>query len=239
MPTEAGEQLLSYARRIVALNDEAAIALGVGDAESTVKLGLPQDFFDVLLPQAIDAFSRNARNVHVEVRAGRNYGLEEEVHAGRLDAALAFFPLGAKGRGEPLATLPTAWFTDRGGRAARDSLEKVPVVLHDHPCLFRTNALTALEAAGRVWRVALTTPSLAGVWAGVGAGQGVTSRTLYRVPDHIEAVSGRYKLPKTDPVDVRLLVADQPTPTVRALADALRQVTIRELATLDTSDHAA
>ena len=239
VPTEAGEQLLLYARKIVALNDEAAIALGVGEAESTVKLGLPQDFFDVLLPQAISAFSCDAHNVHVDVRAGRNYGLEDEVHAGRLDAALAFFPVGAKGHGELLATLPTGWFAGRGMVGLCDTAGKLPVVLHDHPCLFRTNALNALEEAGRVWRVVLTTPSLAGVWAAVGAKQGVTSRTFYRVPDGTEPVPARYGLPSTAPVEVRLLVGDQASPATLALGAALRNVALRELAPLHASDQAA
>ena len=239
VPTEAGEQLLSYARKIIALNDEAAIALGVGEVESTVRFGLPQDFFDVLLPQAISAFSRDAQNVHVDVRAGRNYGLEDEVHAGRLDTALAFFPVGAKGHGELLVTLPTGWFAGRGMAGPSDTAGKLPVVLHDHPCLFRTSALNALEGAGRVWRVALTTPSLAGVWAAVGAGQGVTSRTLYRVPDGVEPVSEQYRLPKTPPVEVRLLMGEQASPATLALGEALRTVALRELAPLDAGDQAA
>lgn len=239
VPTEAGEQLLSYARKIIALNDEAAIALGVGEAESTVKLGLPQDFFDALLPKAISAFSCDARNVHVDVRAGRNYGLEDEVYAGRLDAALAFFPVGAKGHGELLATLPTGWFAGRGMADLSSATEKLPVVLHDHPCLFRTNALSALEGEGRVWRVVLTTPSLAGVWAAVGAKQGVTSRTLYRVPAGVEPAPERYGLPKTSPVEVRLLMGEHASPASHALGEVLRKVVLSELARLNAGDRAA
>jgi DNA-binding transcriptional LysR family regulator len=54
-------------------------------------LGLPQDFFEDVMPEVLGLFAQQRPNSHVEVRAGRNYALEEEVQAGRLDVALAFF----------------------------------------------------------------------------------------------------------------------------------------------------
>ena len=44
VPTEAGDALLTYARRIVALNDEAAASLDATAAAASVRIGLPQDF---------------------------------------------------------------------------------------------------------------------------------------------------------------------------------------------------
>src|SRR5690349_3860450 len=38
-PTEAGEALLAYARRIIALNDEAASALGATSMAASVRMG--------------------------------------------------------------------------------------------------------------------------------------------------------------------------------------------------------
>src|SRR5262249_55193236 len=43
LPTEAGETLLIYARRIITLNDEAAASLGVPIGTAPVRMGLPQD----------------------------------------------------------------------------------------------------------------------------------------------------------------------------------------------------
>src|SRR5579885_2177358 len=43
VPTEAGDALLAYARRIIALNDEAAASLGAAVAAASVRMGLPQD----------------------------------------------------------------------------------------------------------------------------------------------------------------------------------------------------
>lgn len=231
IPTAAGEKLLAYARKIVALNDEALIALGVGEAVSSVRLGLPQDFFDEVLPRTIEDFSSQVQNVHVDVRAGRNFALEEEVHAGRLDAAIAFFPEGSQGHGELLARLPTIWL---GGASGCDLGEdKIPLVLFDHPCLFRSTALSAMDREARLWRVALTTPSLPGIWAAVRMGQGVTLRTAYRVPEGITPVPEDEGLPPSDAIEVRLLSAPDRSPVAEALCDALRRATGEALAGLD------
>src|SRR5262249_20447448 len=91
VPTEAGERLLGYARRIVELHDEAAATLGATTIHPSIRIGLPQDFFEDVMPEAITRFSQRRPNLLVEVRAGRNYALEDEVNSGRLDMALAFF----------------------------------------------------------------------------------------------------------------------------------------------------
>jgi DNA-binding transcriptional LysR family regulator len=81
VPTGAGDALLAYARRIVELHDEAAAALGVTAAAASIRMGLPQDFFEDVMPDAITRFSRRRPGVHIEVRAGRNYALEDDVKA--------------------------------------------------------------------------------------------------------------------------------------------------------------
>jgi DNA-binding transcriptional LysR family regulator len=102
--TEAGDALLAYARRIIALNDEAAASLDATVATASVRLGLPQDLFEDVMPDAIMRFSRQRPSVHVEVRAGRNHALEEDVRAGRLNVAVAFFQSGSDTHGTRIAS---------------------------------------------------------------------------------------------------------------------------------------
>src|SRR5215475_9882099 len=44
--TEAGDVLLQYARRVLALNDELGLALGAITRRGTVRVGMPQDLND-------------------------------------------------------------------------------------------------------------------------------------------------------------------------------------------------
>ncbi|TIO10926.1 MAG: LysR family transcriptional regulator, partial [Mesorhizobium sp.] len=47
--TEAGETMLSYARRLIELNDEAASAIRDVELEGWVRLGLQEDFGEAVL----------------------------------------------------------------------------------------------------------------------------------------------------------------------------------------------
>lgn len=233
VPTEAGEALLAYARRIVALNDEAAAAIGAAATEASVRMGLPQDYFEDVMPDAIRRFARHRPGVHVEVRAGRNHVLEEEIQAGRLDVAIAYFPPGSTGHGQLLGSLPQHWYA--GGPTGSYERDPVPLVLFDHPCLFRQAALRTLDGAGRRWRLALTTPSLPGIWAALRLGHGVTVRTAHRVPDGIGEAGGRLGLPVLPPIELRMLVAAGLSPAATALCDILEEV-VRDQVTGSRTD---
>jgi DNA-binding transcriptional LysR family regulator len=223
VPTEAGDALLAYGRRIIALNDEAAVSLGARIAAPSVRIGLPQDLFDDVMPDVIARFSRLRPGVHVEVRAGRNYGLEEEVRSGRLDVAVALFPAGSDTHGTRLVTLPLLWLGTK--KAAKlSSEEPIPLVLFDHPCLFRQTAFRELERKGRRWRLSLTTPSLPGVWAALHAGYGISVRPAYPVPAGLRDVGPLLGLPKLPLIELRTITASELSPAASDLREILQDV---------------
>jgi DNA-binding transcriptional LysR family regulator len=226
VPTEAGDALLAYARRIIALNDEAATSLGATAAAASVRMGLPQDFLEDVMPDAILRFLRLRPGVHVEVRAGRNHALEDEVRAGRLDVAFAFFEPGSDAHGIRIASLPMLWLAS--GKLAKPAADDpIPLVLYDHPCLFRHAALQTLERKGVRWRLSLTTPSLPGVWAALRSAQGITVRTAHRVPAGIREVGAKFGLPKLPLIELRMLTTNELSPAASDLRDILEQVVRR------------
>lgn len=223
VPTEAGDALLAYARRIIALNDEAAASVDATGTTASVSFGLPQDMFEDVMPEVVVQFSQNRPRIHVYVRAGRNYALEEEVHTGRLDVALAFFQPGSDSHGTKLVSLPMLWLA--GTKLTKSETgHPIPLVLFDHPCLFRQAALQTLERRKLPWRLSLTTPSLPGVWAALGLGHGVTVRTSHRIPDGIRDVGAELDLPELPPIELRVLTANEPSPIAAELRDTLNRV---------------
>ncbi len=230
VPTEAGDALLAYARRIIALNDEAAVSVGATASAASVRIGLPQDFFEDVMPEAITLFARQRPGVHVEVRAGRNYGLDEDVSAGRLDVALAFFQMGSEKHGARIAPLPMLWL---GGQryAELQSENEIPLVLNDHPCLFRQTAIQTLERKGLRWRLSLTTPSLPGVWAALRSGYGISARIPHKLPAGIRDFGPRLGLPKLPSIELRMLARSELSPAASDLRDILEQVVRRRVVT--------
>lgn len=225
VPTEAGEAFTEYARRIIALNDEAARAIGAPVAPETVRLGMPQDFYDDVMPATMNAFADAHPDVHVTVRAGNNDKLYDEIEAGRLDSAIAFFPKNSGAKGELLCELPLLWLAHRKFVELAEG-ELVPLVLFNHPCLFRQLALAALDRAGRRWRAVMTTPSLAAVWAALQSGFGVGVRVERRVPRNVISVGHWPVLPDLPPVELRLIGSQAASPAAREMMDILRDTTL-------------
>jgi DNA-binding transcriptional LysR family regulator len=199
--TEPGELLFKYARRILALNDEAVAALRGSGLEGVVRFGLPSDFAETWLPAALGQFKRAHPLIRVEASVDRNTVLFERIEQGRLDLAM-FFDDGQRQGVERLATLPMVWIG--ASEPAWEPGEPVPLVLFEAPCVFRTPAIAALDAAGIPWRIAFTSPSLAGLWAAVEAGLGISVRTTAQVPTWLKVLGRSYALPELPSIDLSL-----------------------------------
>lgn len=177
--TDGGEALLSYARRLLELNDEAVGAVRGVELEGWVRLGLQEDFGETVLPQVLGRFARAHPKVRIEGRIARNKDLVEMVASGRLDLALAWDDGAVGAMATPLAALPLCWL---GASAASpawrpESGEPLPLAALEAPCMLRTIACERLDRAGLPWRLAFVSPSLGGLWAATAAGLGIALRT--------------------------------------------------------------
>ncbi|HLI13904.1 MAG TPA: LysR substrate-binding domain-containing protein [Alphaproteobacteria bacterium] len=223
--TEAGEVMLGYARRLLELNDEAVAALRGAEVEGWVRLGLPQDFAEIWLPEVLGRFARAHPRVRVEARVERNDELIARVLAGRLDLVLVWGEAGAPYR-ERIATLPVVWIGPSEDRPlARGPGEPLPLIAFEPPCVFRSAGIEALDRAGISWRLAFTSPSLSGLWAAATAGLGVTVRTPAGLPPTLRMLDpAAAALPPLPPVDLSLLAAEaEPAPAARRLAAILKE----------------
>lgn len=188
--TEAGETMLAYARRLLELNDEAATALHGAELEGWVRLGLQEDFGESLLTDVLGRFARAHPRVKVEVRIARNTELLERVTSGRLDLALAWDAGAATPHTQLVGTVPLRWIAGTEAVSAwpRSDGEPLPLVMLEAPCIMRTAATAALDRANIPWRIAFTSASLAGTWAAIAAGLGVSLRTPCGLPTSVRAL---------------------------------------------------
>lgn len=188
VPTEAGEVLLSYARRMLDLNDEALAALQGHALAGEVRLGLPADFSETWLPEALGRFRRAHPTVRIEAVVDRNRLLLERLDCGELDLALTLNH-GDRADSRPVAALPAVWIGARNHQPLTPG-QPVPLVVAEAPCFFRQRAIDALGRAGLGWTLVFVSPSLGGVWAAVEAGLGVTLRTTAGLPGDLTRISG-------------------------------------------------
>jgi DNA-binding transcriptional LysR family regulator len=176
--TEQGEIAIRYARRLLALNDEMLDTLRGASLSGVVRAGFAQDFVETILPLALARFSALYPLVRLEVKVDRNASLLDELDAGKLDVALT---LGEPKRtGIKIGDLPLCWIASQ--TLLVRPKQPLPLVLFEDPCVFRSRALDALDSVGRPWRIAMTSPSVAGLWAAVKGGLGMTVRAETGAP---------------------------------------------------------
>ena len=225
--TEAGETMLRFARRLVDLNDEAAVAMRGPDLEGWIRLGLQEDFGEVMLPEILGRFSRAHPKVRIEARVARNTELLGRIDTNDLDLALVWddsvtsVPELRNGvRREQIAKPAMCWIGSSTLPWNPDRAEPLPLVAFDRACLFFSAATAALDRANIPWRVAFTSPSLSGLWAAAAAGLGLTVRTRYGLPASVSAFDGRdIGLPALPSVPLSLVRASATsTPPVQQLA---------------------
>lgn len=228
--TDAGELLLSYARRILELNDEATMAVGGMDLEGWVRLGLQEDFGEHLLPEVLGHFARSHPGVRIEAKIARNAELVTQVQTGRLDLALAWHAGNDMPHMDAIGAFPLQWIgpANKSLSQWRERNEPVPLVAFEAPCLVRTIATEALDRAGIPWRLVFTSPSLSGVWAAVAAGLGITVRTSVGITSNLRILRPEeYDLPTLPALGLAIHRAEaEPAAVCRRLHEIIRETVV-------------
>ncbi len=225
--TDAGETMLGYARRLLELNDEAAAAVHSVELEGWVRLGLQEDFGETLLPDVLGRFARAHPKVRIEARVVRNVELIERVTSGKLDLALAWSDGTLTPHCDRIGEVPMRWIGSAAVASGWDraSGEPLPLAALEAPCLMRSAATKALDAAGISWRLAFVSPSLGGLWAATAAGLGITLRTPVGLPAKVRPlVAEELALPELPGLGLVLHRAEaESAPAVARLAGLVRQ----------------
>ena len=216
---EAGLSMVGYAERMLALNAEAVAYARGHSVAGSVRLGISVDFEHTWLPRAMATFSRTHPRIVVELRVDRNTALERAIAKQELDVALVLAaPTGSASASK--TSVPMAWIAARSYEWSGDT--ELALLLLEHPCIFRTAAIQALDGAGTPWRVAVTSPSLGGIWATASAGMGVTVRSAVNIPAGLQDVGARFGLPSLPRVAVKVIESDaRSTPTRASLRRVL------------------
>lgn len=222
--TERGELLLGYARRLLALNDEALAALAETRLQGRVRLGAAQEVADGGLAGLLGHFTRLHPGVALEVRVDAILKMSQAIEHGELDLAVLFREPGQtlhNGTGcEVIERQRRVWVASPQLRISED--EPLPLVLSNGPCIFRNAVLSALDAIGRPWRIVLSTPSLAGMRAALRAGLGIGVRSERWLEPDLRIIDDT--LPPLPDVELVLLTAaNTGEMVVERLRTALRE----------------
>ena len=217
--TPDGLKVLEYARRLLALNDEAWAAISGKAVKGEIRLGAPHDVTETILPNLLAHFSRNFPGLKIAIHVGRSPHLLDALKHGEIDMTVA--ALDAPGlRSMVLRTSPIVWMCAASYRHERT--QPVPLIVADELSYFRRIAITALDGARIPWRVSYTSPTVVGVRAAVRAGLGVTARSVEMLGADLRVLSESDGLPRLPEVSFRLFLSGSSTNALaRRLFDSL------------------
>ena len=201
-PTTEGELLLSYANRILALGEAAAARLRERAVAGSVRIGLSEDVAVTALPAALGRLRRSCPQLHLEVVIDDGERLAARWQEGTLDVAVGAC---AGFVDEPIESWSVDLHWVCGIDETPDPHQPLDVIVYAEPCSWRRLAFDALTAAGRDFRVSLTSHNVGATIAAVENGLGValltteclrpdTMRIISIGPDRSQALRAQFGL---------------------------------------------
>lgn len=189
--TASGEQLLVYARRMVALNDEVITRLTDHTFEGVITLGVPHDIVYPAVPMVLKQFHSAYPRVKVQLEASYTRTLKDQFAKGDCDVIVTT-EAGVDQGGETLDVKPLVWVGAPSGTAWRQ--RPLPLAFCRF-CLFRPHVTTALDNMGIPWEMTMDTESDRTIEAAVSADLAVNALIDGTQPPHLELLDHQGALP--------------------------------------------
>jgi DNA-binding transcriptional LysR family regulator len=170
--TPTGELVVSYARKLLSLNDQILFLAAPGATAQTLRLGLPEDFIAPSLAWTLSRFRGAWPQVRYHMRSAGSEGLLRELQQGELDIVVALTTGGPRADARHSWNEDLAWM--RGASLRIDPARPVPFVSYGEESVYHRVGVGALTQAGRGTDLVFTGSNLTAITAAVGAGFGVT-----------------------------------------------------------------
>lgn len=216
--TNAGEELLTYARRMLQLHDEAVEAIRRPDVSGSVTIAAPDDYISSILPPVLRRFGAVFPKVELTVICAQTTALVPQIRAGDVDLAIITETKGVDG--ELIRREPMVWISSPERQALQRS--PLPVALFEPGSRARDVVVAALNNAEITYRAAYSSLSQLGMMSIVEADLAIAAVVQSAAPKTFSRLGKADGLPEIESLDVVLargLRAN--TPPCNALADAI------------------
>jgi len=200
-PTQDGQVLLAYARRMLALRDEAWASMVHPEVKGRVSIGVPDDYASSLLPSVLRKFSATYPKVEIQVMGLPSHALAPLVRDNKVDLACVTRMKGLSG--DFIRLEPMVWAGSASGREIWKE-RPLPIALFGAGSVARANAIHALERARIAYRTSYESPSLMGLFSMVEAGLAIAPLARCAIPQHFVQLGRSHGLPKLPELEIVL-----------------------------------
>ena len=209
--TQEGKSLAQFARRILALNDEALASLSSPEVSGRVRLGAPHEYTASLLPEILGKFAQSHPNVMLEVTSDLSKNLLRRQKSREFDLVIALHDGSVRSGGKRIYTEPLVWITSLDH--ANHERSPLPLVVAPSPCVYRHRMLQTLNHLSRPCKIVYLSSSYNAISAAVRAGLGTTVMAGSTTPKEVRQLDERDGFPDLGHLELRLHRAQGKPPT--------------------------
>lgn len=217
--TPSGAQLLTYAQKMVDLNDEIYSRLTDQSWEGEIVLGVPHDIVYPVIPKVLQRMGRTHPRVKIQLVSSFTRGLKQQFSRGEVDLILTTEAEIGPG-GETLIEVPMRWIGAPDGQAYRARPLRLAYCRF---CGFRPGALAKLDAAGIDWEMAVESDNDRTIEATVSADLAITSCLEGHAAPQLAYLDPGCGLPDQGEQKINMYLGSAKTGIVQDLAEQLRQ----------------
>lgn len=228
--TPDGERLMSYAVRMVNLNDQIFDTLSSAPYEGEISIGVPHDVIYPVLPNVLKGFASVYPRIKLHLVSGPTSELKEKFKAGECDIILTTETGGTEGA-HPIHQAKLVWVGSPGGNAWRQ--DPLPLAI-EQVCAFRPVALEMLNRSELEWVMAVETQSDKTIEATVSADLAVTVMLEGHVPSFLSRVHCDGRLPSLGTQQINMYTTtgmdDPKTHLARMVEQGFKALGLRSVA---------
>ena len=192
--TEAGEQLLRYAERMLDLHDEALAALGKKPLKGEIQLGMTEDTTGGDVSRILGRFSRLHPEIQVRARISQSLTLSDWLERGEIDiAVMQIFTRDV--RPDDLVLYEDRLHWIKSHELVLNPSAPVPLLAFDSACFYKHWVQSDGSRAGHRFKTVLECPSTAGILASVRSGLGVALMNGLHLSSDFQTIQGVFPEP--------------------------------------------
>lgn len=218
--TEQGEILLSFARRLLGISNEAIAAFRGSALAGHLQLAAPHDLGVSLVPDLLRRLAETHPGIVVDVRLDTSDSVQNLFASGEANLALFNEATEPSLKVRKLYSEPLLWLMRDGGRAIERN--PLPLAIAEIRCAWRNAALLALQTADRAHRIAYSSDTSMGQVAALRADLAIAALPGSLANHDLVEVPADYGLPTLPKTHVYL--ADDGSDLVQAFVSMVVSV---------------